>query len=422
MNELISKARMHLSKGQRTHALSAYQALLDIESAEKAELAEAYRFVAGWHQAEGRLDEAETHYAKSTELKPDSDFVHFELGTCQERRGDLNNALHSYLTALKIHPRNARHYLYAGYVLDELDRHEEALQLWSIGSDIDLILQYAHRQNGISEEIKVRSLRADVALREHFTQLHTASVSDEIPRVKNAVWAQTNPTPVEFKRPDQKPQFFYISDLPAIPVFENLDWMAGMEASWEDIRDEYLAAQNEVSSSPYLNGIPVSGEKWEALKTNNTWTSVHLYKEAVLQDGIEERFPETLAALKKVPVVKVNGEPLVAFFSVLSAGTHIPPHYGLANTRLTVHLPLIVPPECAVRVSDQVCHHQPGKIIAFDDSFEHEAWNRSDETRVVLIFEAWVPDLSEGEREAISTAFEARKAWLAARKIPEMPA
>ena len=89
-------------------------------------------------------------------------------------------------------------------------------------------------------------------------------------------------------------------------------------------------------------------------------------------------------------------------FSVLRPGTHILPHRGVTNTRLVTHLPLIVPPDCALRVGGETHVWQPDQCVTFDDTFEHEAWNRSDETRVVLILDSWNPDLSEVERAAVT--------------------
>ncbi len=38
----------------------------------------------------------------------------------------------------------------------------------------------------------------------------------------------------------------------------------------------------------------------------------------------------------------------------------------------------------AIRVDSQVCHWHEGKVLIFDDAYEHEAWNHTDKTRVVL--------------------------------------
>jgi len=79
----------------------------------------------------------------------------------------------------------------------------------------------------------------------------------------------------------------------------------------------------------------------------------------------------------------------------------------MLNTRLICHLPLIVPPDCRLRVGNEVRLVEAGKMLIFDDSIEHEAWNDSDETRVILLFEIWRPELDAGERHALTAMFEA---------------
>ncbi|MFT5174136.1 MAG: aspartate beta-hydroxylase, partial [Gammaproteobacteria bacterium] len=100
------------------------------------------------------------------------------------------------------------------------------------------------------------------------------------------------------------------------------------------------------------------------------------------------------------------------FFSRLAPGGHIRPHVGLMMGRLTVHMGLDVPEGAGIRVLDETRGWSPGEVIAFDDSFEHEAWNHGDRARVVLIFEAWHPDLSAAERYGIARLFERRRSWL----------
>jgi aspartate beta-hydroxylase len=90
-----------------------------------------------------------------------------------------------------------------------------------------------------------------------------------------------------------------------------------------------------------------------------------------------------------------------AFFSILKPGTHIPPHYGLSNFKLAVHLALMIPDSCGIRVGGETRYWQEGRCLVFDDSFEHEAWNRSNTLRAVLIVEAWNPALTGIERAAI---------------------
>ena len=86
----------------------------------------------------------------------------------------------------------------------------------------------------------------------------------------------------------------------------------------------------------------------------------------------------------------------------LAPHSHIPAHTGVTNTRLIVHLGLIVPPSCRFRVGNETREWREGEAFVFDDSIEHEAWNDGDDLRVVLIFDIWNPNLSAAEREMVS--------------------
>jgi aspartyl/asparaginyl beta-hydroxylase (cupin superfamily) len=96
----------------------------------------------------------------------------------------------------------------------------------------------------------------------------------------------------------------------------------------------------------------------------------------------------------------------MALFSLLKAGAHIRPHHGLFNYRLICHLPLIVPDGCSLRVGNHERRWRKGEMLIFDDSMEHEAWNRSDETRVILLFEIWRPEIGDEDRRALTLLLE----------------
>jgi aspartyl/asparaginyl beta-hydroxylase (cupin superfamily) len=88
-------------------------------------------------------------------------------------------------------------------------------------------------------------------------------------------------------------------------------------------------------------------------------------------------------------------------FSALAPHTQIPPHHGETNARIVVHLPLVVPEGCRYRVGFDECEWEVGKILAFDDTLEHEARNDSDQLRVVMIFDVWNPLLAAAERDLV---------------------
>jgi len=83
----------------------------------------------------------------------------------------------------------------------------------------------------------------------------------------------------------------------------------------------------------------------------------------------------------------------------------------LLNTRLICHLPLIVPPNCRLRVGNTTRTVEAGKVMIFDDSIEHEAWNDSDAPRAILLFEIWRPELTLPERAALTAMYESVTAY-----------
>ena len=91
--------------------------------------------------------------------------------------------------------------------------------------------------------------------------------------------------------------------------------------------------------------------------------------------------PRTAEIVERVPNLTSAG------FSRLRAGTHIRPHVGYTDKVLRCHLGLVVPPACALRVGDETRRWEENRCLVFDDTLEHEAWNRSGEDRVVLLLD-----------------------------------
>ncbi len=133
------------------------------------------------------------------------------------------------------------------------------------------------------------------------------------------------------------------------------------------------------------------------------------------QPAFEKRCPETTRLLTRVvgPDLMLRTPFAFAFFSTLHAGAAIAPHAAPCNLRLRVHLPLVQVAEsvheCGLRVGSLVVPWREGRSVVFDDSFEHEAWNRTARDRVVLLFDVWHPDLNLAERIALIDMFDAMK-------------
>jgi aspartyl/asparaginyl beta-hydroxylase (cupin superfamily) len=152
-------------------------------------------------------------------------------------------------------------------------------------------------------------------------------------------------------------------------------------------------------------GVPQN--KWSKLDKSLDWGAFHLWKEGVRMDEACARAPRTAALVESLPLCRIEGRAPAVFFSILKAGSHIPPHTGVTNVRSIVHLPLIVPDGCSFRVGGETREWRVGEAFVFDDTIEHEAWNRSDQDRAILIIDTWNPHLSEHEREMIVRFYEA---------------
>jgi len=376
---------------------------------------------------EGRFRDAAGGYERCIELDPAAPAFHFNLGTAREFAGDLAGAIAAYLGAFALNPRDGRVALFAGAALEAAGRREDAAVLFSLGDDVDPAVRRAKDRPDFDPEIRRRSAIADRVMREHFTRLHAQAVQDferdtsgaDLARVRNAIWVQTHDGPVHYHEPLQRPSLFYMPDLPAPPVTPRvrLPWAAAIESATGAIRAEYVAAVDAgAAHAPYVDAA-TRGPVWQQLRGNPDWSSLHLFKLAQ-ELPAAARFPRTQAALAAADVVRVEGRPVELFFSRLRPGTHIPPHFGVANNRITVHLPIIVPGDAEIRVGAARHAWREGELFAFDDSFEHEAWNRADADRVVLIFEAHHPDLRPEERAAIERAIEVRGRWLRERRVP----
>ncbi len=210
----------------------------------------------------------------------------------------------------------------------------------------------------------------------------------------------------------QEPTHFHFPGLPEIE-FHDPALFAGidvLEASTDVIRSEFeaLMAAEAAEMVPYIqypSQVPL--RQWKELNHSRKWSAMHLLQNGCRVDVNALHCPQTLAIVGALSQPQVAGASPNAMFSLLAPHTRIPPHTGVANTRLVCHLPLIVPADCGFRVGATTRHWQVGQAFVFDDTIEHEAWNDSDELRVVLIVDLWPPELSEEERRVVASMLPA---------------
>jgi aspartyl/asparaginyl beta-hydroxylase (cupin superfamily) len=218
------------------------------------------------------------------------------------------------------------------------------------------------------------------------------------------------------RRFQQEPMEFYYPGLPAIEFYERgeFPWLPGFEAATDVIANELgrILVEDEAGFSPYIQydeHQPL--DQWRELNKSPRWSAFHFYD---MGRPIAERCaraPGTMTAVRRLPQAEVDLRSPTAMFSVLQPKTRIPPHTGVANFRLVVHLPLVLPPECGFRVGGETREWRMGEAWVFDDTIEHEAWNESDRTRIIMICDVWSPRLSPEERAAIRSVIAAADAF-----------
>jgi hypothetical protein len=279
----------------------------------------------------------------------------------------------------------------------------------------DRAIEAGARIQGLPQDLVDRLARAEAeraAISERFSAaMNTALVAAGVdgpaagPRFAEAMAIVSGRT-----RPYlQEPSSFYFPGLPQQAFYDPQDfgWAAGVMAAFPAIRAEAEAAVAlRAGVAPYVERPKDRPAAAHDLLDDPRWSAYHLFRAGKPIAEHARACPATMAALAGAPMPIIAERSPMALFSILAPGTHIRPHNGMLNTRLIVHLPLIVPPDCRLRVGNTVRTVEAGQLLIFDDSIEHEAWNDSDEMRVVLLFEIWRPELTAAERAALTVMYE----------------
>ncbi len=217
-------------------------------------------------------------------------------------------------------------------------------------------------------------------------------------------------------RYQQEPLEYYYPGLPPIEFHERsgFAWLSEFEAATDAIGQELeqIVRDDPAGFTPYIHYAEHQPlDQWRELNNSPRWTAFEFFAGGRPVEERCRRAPATMRAVGLLPQPQVVGRSPCAMFSCLRPRTRIPPHTGVGNFRLVVHLPLMLPPGCRFRVGGETRSWRRGEAWVFDDTIEHEAWNDSDETRIILICDVWNPGLSAAERAAIVTVITATDAF-----------
>lgn len=335
------------------------------------------------HALLGDLDAALTQINAAIRADPVAWGVHIEKARLLEERGNRRAAASSYGTAL-------------AYMPEGIKQAPELLHLIEHAKRM-----VAENQAEMREFLMARM--GDMLRTSSPRQLERFQHSLDVITGRRDM-AQSRPLTLPFPR------------LPSIPIFhrEDFDWAPAVEAAFPDMLRELQGLLDEQAEFvPYVQMSDYEPKgQFAPLDRNLDWGAYYFWKSGKLDEEHARRCPKTVAALSDhAPMCMVPDRAPVTFFSALKPGTHIAPHHGATNTRLTVHMPLIIPPDCALRVGGETHVWKPGELVMFDDTILHEAWNNSDRLRVVLIFDVWHPMLTPLERDLVCQTIEGMLAY-----------
>jgi aspartyl/asparaginyl beta-hydroxylase (cupin superfamily) len=405
-----------IAAGELARALQLSEALLAAQpdDAEVQTLrASALMAQGGWGGAAELLERALTSAAPPYAAKA-------RLALCRVRLGDQAGALAAFRLALAERPADFVQRL--GYAeslaavgdadaaLPEFFRavHEAQAQgRW---------LSDASTPPHLRERVKLAMTLIDGGRKKLFFEAlepHVATFGpDALQRVAVALEVYLGLAPAPAGDPLQRPKFFHMAGLPPMPYFprELFPWYEALEAATPDIQRElqavlgggdaltpFLGMDAANAPSDYLGGDPGS----------RAWDAYFFHRHGERFEEHLERCPRTAQALTHVPLTVVQGHAPEVLFSFLAADTHIKPHHGVTNTRVVTHLPLRIPAgDCRLVVGGVEHAWEEGRCVTFDDTFLHEAWNRTGELRVVMILDTWNPHLTEAEQVALKDLVE----------------
>jgi aspartyl/asparaginyl beta-hydroxylase (cupin superfamily) len=348
------------------------------------------------------------------------------LAVVRRQLQDFDGAFEALREALRLDNRSFVALLMQASLLDRLGRAKEAAVAYGIA------LVQAPPDTELDPPTLQAVMRARELSAQHAAELgrvvreRTATESDRLSAAERRRLDAFIDTSLRVRRRyRQEPMEYAYPGLPDIEFYEREEfpWLPEFEAATPAIGRELarILVEDEKGFAPYIQydeHLPL--DQWRELNKSPRWSAFHFYEKGSEIPERCARAPETMTAVRRLPQAFVDLRSPTAMFSVLQPKTRIPPHTGIANFRLVVHLPLVLPPGCGFRVGGETRQWRLGEAWVFDDTIEHEAWNDSDQVRIILICDIWSPRLSPEERAAIRSVIAATDAFRGTAPGPQI--
>jgi aspartate beta-hydroxylase len=403
-------------------------------------------------EASGQVLQAELLYVKELERFPGDVDASARLAHLAMQRGDSARAVSLLRDAVRVHPTHIRVAIDLAIALANSERIGEAItaleaglqhtasyppawlllgQLRQAAGDADGALKAAYQAVtraqragqwkdaqttpphlldavvAAVEQVRVGHRQLFYGAFDDLRQQYGAAELARVDRALSGYLRDWDATPTDER---QRPKFFFFPGLPNTPYHdpELQPWASRLRDAFPQIRAEAVRILEEDRRLP--NFVPDTARVEDYVSGEGeapSWEAFFFYRRGERFDANHRRAPDTSAVLESIELCRIAEQAPEILFSVLKPGSHINAHHGVSNVRLVMHLPLVVPPDCALNLVDRGEHRwQEGRLVMFDDTFLHEAWNRSDRTRIVLLMDCWNPHLTPVEKLAVRQLIE----------------
>jgi len=165
------------------------------------------------------------------------------------------------------------------------------------------------------------------------------------------------------------------------PVVSHLKGIKELELNYQVVLGELQNYLKQYVFEPQFNTVMVERPRSWKVRSLRVW-GVEMYQ-------IQKHFPQTLKLLENIDGVINVG------FNLLEPQAAIKPHCGDTNAIIRCHLGLVIPKEdetCAIKVNGEIKNWNQGKVIGFTDAYDHEAWNKTEQQRIIMLFDILKPE------------------------------